>query len=255
MIRFFGVVFSRKGKLLCSLFSNFPISKNSAQSHTSYRTSSLSLSLVQHQNEFPEMKPYQKLLKVEKLWRIFFNLILNFQQSEHFFFLSFAMSFSLSTSFRQINYENGANISQTRQKIQRENRSFFLSSCRGVCALNLFSIFSYEFRTFVTLNDWFIEWIWSLLWNTARLFLINSCTHKFKSCEPVCRPDGFILYFHSIRSVHSLLSTLHLLVIVYNVTFVKSNTFVSMIIALTFSCQIIRQKSLTISSVGPCVTI
>lgn len=173
----------------------------------------------------------------------------------HFFFLSFAMSFSLSTSFRQINYENGANISQTRQKIQRENRSFFLSSCRGVCALNLFSIFSYEFRTFVTLNDWFIEWIWSLLWNTARLFLINSCTHKFKSCEPVCRPDGFILYFHSIRSVHSLLSTLHLLVIVYNVTFVKSNTFVSMIIALTFSCQIIRQKSLTISSVGPCVTI
>lgn len=133
----------------------FPIflSQRTALKATHRTEQALSLSLVQHQNEFPEMKPYQKLLKVEKLWRIFFNLILNFQQSEHFFFLSFAMSFSLSTSFRQINYENGANISQTRQKIQRENRSFFLSSCRGVCALNLFSIFSYEFRTFVTLND------------------------------------------------------------------------------------------------------
>lgn len=38
-------------------------------------------------------------------------------------------------------------------------------------------------------------------------------------------------------------------------TFVKSNVFVNMIIALTFSCQTIRQKSKTVSSVGPWVTM
>lgn len=58
----------------------FPIflSQRTALKATHRTEQALSLSLVQHQNEFPEMKPYQKLLKVEKLWRIFFNLILNF---------------------------------------------------------------------------------------------------------------------------------------------------------------------------------
>lgn len=35
----------------------------------------------------------------------------------------------------------------------------------------------------------------------------------------------------------------------------KSKVFVSITIAAARSCQIIRQKSSTVSSVGPCVTI
>lgn len=39
-----------------------------------------------------------------------------------------------------------------------------------------------------------------------------------------------------------------------SLTFVKSNVFVSIMMALTFSCHTKRQKSFTVSSVGPCVT-